>query len=101
MVHIKDSVPQGSILGPILFIIYVNHLSYCTHEATSLTCTIQYADDTKIYATNKTQSTLQDWDIEGDNTLSSWFTVNRLCLNTTKTAKINFTPQEAKNDNTV
>ena len=41
---VLSGVPQGSVLGPVLFVIYVNHVVSC------LTCKYQiFADDTKIY----------------------------------------------------
>ena len=43
--HIQCGVPQGSVLGPLLFIIYTNDLSKCL----SLSKAISFADDTTTY----------------------------------------------------
>ena len=45
MKTIMNGVPQGSILGPILFNIFMNDLSYAIDECTLFT----YADDTQLF----------------------------------------------------
>ena len=50
---VLSGIPQGSILGPLLFLLYVNDLP----QATSSSSIAMYADDTKCY---RTVRTLQD-----------------------------------------
>ena len=49
MQETKFGVPQGSILGPILFILYINDFSLCIDECDAS----MYADDTNVYAEQK------------------------------------------------
>ena len=43
--HVKSGIPQGSILGPVLFVIFINTMVDTVQEST----VYLYADDTKIY----------------------------------------------------
>ena len=73
-------VPQGSILGPLLFLIYVNDLPDC-HLASDI---ILYADDTVLYYSSKSVSDLEHHINADLGTASEWFSRNLLTLNISK-----------------
>ena len=72
--------PQGSCLGPLLFLVFCNDL----HLNLKYTKCILFADDTTVYFSSKNVSLLMA-SIEHDlNALNDWFKANKLTLNKTK-----------------
>jgi hypothetical protein len=79
-------VPQGSILGPLLFILYINDLVNTSKLATF----IMFADDTNLFFKHNNITVLFDMiNIELAN-ISQWFKLNKLSLNIKKTNYILF-----------
>ena len=73
-------VPQGSILGPLLFIIYVNDLPSCK-IVSNMTI---YADDTVLYYSSNDANKLEETLNADLVTVSGWFRDNLLTLNGSK-----------------
>ena len=85
---ITCGVPQGSILGPLLFLIYINDLN----EAL-LNCSVfHFADDTNLLFSNKNPDHLHTAINQELNLLFEWLCSNRLSLNVSKTEFIIFRP---------
>ena len=89
---ITCGVPQGSILGPLLFLIFINDL----HKASSLNSII-FADDTSLFKSHKNIHTLFDLVNQELNKINDWFQCNKLSLNITKTKYILFHKPSFKN----
>ena len=89
---IKCGVPQGSVLGPLLFILYINDLFH----SSSFLSFILFADDTNIFFSHKDINTLFDTVNTELNTVSSWFNANKLTLHPDKTKFILFFPPRKK-----
>ena len=82
----KHGVPQGSVLGPILFLIYINDL----HRSIKHCTTYHFADDTNLLNISKDYATLQrrvNYDLFS---LHKWLTANKISLNEGKTELIYF-----------
>ena len=83
---INFGAPQGSCLGPLLFLIFTNDLHQQLHHCSS----ILFADDTTLYKSHRNLIYLQ-WCIQDDmNRLMQYFRINKLTLNLNKTICVLF-----------
>ena len=84
--NVKSGVPQGTILGPLLFILYVNDLLTMMPDST----TFSYADDTAVLAEGTTWKDVECNMNDYLDKIDDWLALNRLSLNVKKTVYITF-----------
>ena len=81
---ISCGVPQGSVLGPLLFILYINDLANCSKENKEKIKIRIFADDTAVYFACSNIADFKKLIKAIMEHLDKWFTANLLTLNTDK-----------------
>ena len=83
---VECGVPQGSVLGPLFFILYVNDMIRAAEEL----ALVLFADDTSIFVKGRSREELFAKVNRGLAQLSVWFRCNKLTLNLKKTEYVYF-----------
>ena len=91
---ISTGVPQGSILGPLRFLLYINNIENCS----KIISFVMYADDTNAFHSDKCLKSLTHVMQEEMNEVIKWVNMNKLSINTTKTKYIIFKSRNKKCD---
>ena len=93
--NVRSGVPQGSILGPLLFVLFINDMSECISKDTNIAL---YADDTKIWRR------IVHWSdhevLQNDiNSLLNWAHLNKMNFHPDKCKVLSFSTNSTEKSN--
>ena len=94
LMNIEYGVPQGSTLGPLFFLIYINDLNNALRSKPFL-----LANDTCLLVTEDNSQTLKNTITDELNRLSIWCSANKLTINLSKTCVLFISPKLTMNSN--
>ena len=86
---VTHGVPQGSILGPLMFLLYINDLS----NTVSASKSILFADDTVIFRADRNSDRNTASLRDNLDSLNDWCNRNKVTINTDKTKIVTFFPK--------
>ena len=89
---VKCGVPQGSVLGPLLFLCFINDLP----KVSSVFETLLFADDACLISSSSSTTTLENQTNSELKQISNWLSYNKLCVNYSKTFFMLFSKRKSK-----
>ena len=92
---IRHGVPQGSVLGPLLFLLYINDIS----ESSKILKFYLFADDTTVFYSDKTNPDTENLLNQELSKVSDWLSANKLSLNVKKSNFLHFRHGHSKKQN--
>ena len=92
--EILCGVPQGSVLGPLFFLSYINDICHLSN----LNDLVLFADDTNLFFSHNDIQTLTHTINSEMLELSDWFKANKLSLNVKKSNYVIFKPRQRREE---